>query len=139
MAAQQQPGHTPVAPAPEEESVAATGEQTQERDQRDQQHIDLQEEIVVVETPEPTRERQQVFSRFALELLMQMQDQQGGQQHIDQHHGHGHGDEHHVPEEFQFVTAGTANPVARSSQEFQFVTVGTASPVAMLPTVGKTK
>ena len=114
MAAQQQPGHTPVAPAPEEEPVAATGE-------RDQQHIDLQEEIIVVETPEQTRERQQVFSRFALELLMQMQDQQGGQQHIDQHHGHGHGDEHHVPEEFQFVTAGTA------------------SPVAMLPTVGKTK
>ena len=33
MAAQQQPGHTPVAPAPEEEPVAATGEQTQERDQ----------------------------------------------------------------------------------------------------------
>ena len=129
--------------------MAATGE-------RDQQHIDLQEEIIVVETPEQTRERQQVFSRFALELLMQMQDQQGGQQHIDlqhrngrqqhgvqqygdQHHGHGHGDEHHVPEEFQFVTAGTANPVARSSQEFQFVTAGTASPVAMLPTVGKTK
>ena len=108
MAAQQQPGHTPVAPVPEEEPVAATGE-------RDQQHIDLQEEIIVVETPEQTRERQQVFSRFALELLMQRQDQQGGQQQIDQHHGHGHGDEHHVPEEFQFVTAGTASPVARSS------------------------